>query len=75
MSTLKDGRLKVITDDTVENCFTCETSELTFARINKIADKWCVWFYTLHLQRDFVKIREALMNINAEFIKFFRGQN
>ena len=62
-------RLMVFNDELFEDSFIIATSERVFARINKINGLWCVWFYTLHLQRNFPKIREALSDINEEFIR------
>ena len=69
---IKDKRLKIFSDIYFENSFMVSTSELTFARINKIENLWCVWFYTKHLQRNFKKLKEALNNIQEEFVKFVK---
>jgi hypothetical protein len=65
---LKDKRLGVFNDELFENSFIIATSEMVFARINKIGDLWCVWYYTKHYQKNFSKIREALSDINETFI-------
>ena len=62
-------RLMVFNDELFEDSFIVSTSERVFARINKINDLWCVWYYTKHLQRNFLKIRDALFDINETFIK------
>lgn len=72
MKKLTDGRLRIF-NDVLDDSYIIETTELTFARINKIKDKWYVWFYRLHRQESFTKLREALGKINSEFIKYFRG--
>lgn len=62
-------RLMVFNDELFEDSFIIATSERVYARINKIKDLWCVWFYTKHLQRNFLKIRDALSDINETFIE------
>ncbi len=73
MREITDSRLKIFNDCLFENGFIVKTSELTFARINKIGKNWCVWFYTEHYQKNFEKLKEALSFINSEFIKYVRG--
>ena len=65
---MKDKRLGVFNDELFEDSFIIATSERVFARINKINNLWCVWYYTKHLQRNFSKIREALFDVNETFI-------
>ena len=55
-----------------ENSFVLQTSELTFARLNQINGKWVAWFYTKHIQKSFEKLREALSDINKEFVAWYR---
>lgn len=74
MAKLKDNRLYVFNDDLMENSFIVTTSELVFARINQICGKWIVWYYTKHLQEDFVKLKDALRKIDGEFLKYCRGE-
>ena len=62
-------RLEVFNDELIENSFIIATSERVFARINKIGNLWCVWFYTRHYQKNFSKIRDALSVVNDTFIK------
>lgn len=65
---MRDKRLRVY-QDIFENSFIVRTTEYVFARINKIADKWCVWFYKNHVQKDFNTIREALINVECKFLE------
>lgn len=64
---MRDKRLRVY-QDIFENSFIVQTTEYVFARINKIADKWCVWFYKLHVQIDFKTLREALICTERRFL-------
>jgi hypothetical protein len=66
---LKDKRLGVFLDDVEEDSFIIATSEMVYARINKIGSLWCVWYYTKHVQKNYTKIKEALTDINEQFIK------
>lgn len=63
-------RIGVYPDELMENSFIVENSDLTFARINKIGNLWCVWFYTKHLQRTYSKLRDSLIDINKEFVDY-----
>ena len=67
-----DNRLRLYADIYSENSFIGMTSNGTFARINFINGKWVVWYYTKHLQKTFRKIKEALKDMNSEFIAWYR---
>ena len=60
--------LGVFNDELFENSFIIATSERVFARINRIGNLWCVWFYSKHCQKNYSKIRDALSDINETFI-------
>lgn len=75
MSKLKDSRLYIYNDAYCNEGFVIKTSELTFARVNHIEGKWRIWYYTRHLQEDFVKFKDALRKIETEFVKYFRGKS
>ena len=68
-------RLGVYTDIYAENSFIVKNAVMVFARINKVGDKWHVWYYKSHLQKDFKKLREALSTINNDFIEWYLGKN
>lgn len=68
---LGDKRLGVFTDIYAENSFIVKNATMVFARINKIGDKWHVWYYKSHLQKDFLKLRDALSVVNKDFINWF----
>lgn len=61
-------RLGIFADLYSENTFILKNSEEVFARINKIGNKWVVWFYKKHLQKEFEKLKEAIAYVNEEFI-------
>lgn len=63
-------RIGVYADELQENAFIVGNSDITFARINKIGNLWCVWYYTKHLQKNFNKLKNSLIDINQEFIKY-----
>ena len=67
------NRLGIFNDEFSENAFVIATGEKVFARINLIEGKWCVWFYTKHLQRNFDKLRDALSSIDDKFLALMRG--
>lgn len=62
-------RLGIFADLYSENTFILKNSKEVFARINKIGNKWIVWFYKKHLQKEFCKLRDALSYANTEFIE------
>ena len=70
----KDGRLCIYRDEFISDGFMAGTSEMTFARLNPIDGRWCVWLYTKHLQKTFGKLREALADINDEFVAWYRSR-
>lgn len=74
MSRLKDNRLYVFSDEIQNNSFIVTTSEQVFARINQISGKWIVWYYTKHLQEEFLKLKEALIRVDEEFVNFLQGK-
>jgi len=61
-------RLGVFADSYGDNSFVFKSGDMVFARANKCGDKWYVWYYTKHLQKDFEKLRDAMSAINEEFI-------
>lgn len=67
-------RLGVFADIYGENSFVFKTGDMVFARANKCGSKWYVWYYTKHLQKDFNKLREAMSNINKEFISWWESR-
>ena len=67
---IKDLRLKVYNDIDSEDSFIVKTSELVFARINKINEKWCVWLYKYHVQRNFQKLQNCLRFVNKKFLEW-----
>lgn len=69
---LGKNRIGVFADLYVENSFIARNSDIVFARVNKINDKWVVWFYTAHLQKTFDKFRDALSCINRTFVRWYR---
>lgn len=71
---LGDRRLGIFTDIYAENSFIAKNGSAVFARINKIGDKWYVWYYKLHLQKTFLKLREALASVNKDFINWYLGK-
>ena len=70
-----DGRLCVYNDEYDENGFVVKTTEQTFARVNKIKDKWCLWSYLKHRQYEFQKLREALVKAEEEFAAWYRCES
>jgi hypothetical protein len=75
MSKLTDARICVYTDAFAENSFTIKTTEIVFARLNKIGKKWYVWFYPYKFQKEYLKIRDALHGIEQSFIQYFKSVN
>lgn len=67
-----NSRLTVLNDSYVENSFILRTSDKVFARVNFINDRWCVWYYTKHIQKTFEKLREALADVNEEFVAWYK---
>lgn len=71
---LGSSRIGVFTDAYIENSFVVSNSDMVFARITKIGTKWVVWFYKLHIQKEFEKLREAVTYVNQKFITWY-GEN
>lgn len=70
----KDRKLGIFADIYTEDCFIIRNSEMVFARINRIGNKWVVWFYKYHFQAKFDKMKDALTYVNTYFIKWLRGE-
>ena len=68
---LGKNKLGIFADIYSENSFILKNAEMVFARINKINEKWIVWLYTKHIQKDFEKLREAIAYTNEQFINYY----
>ena len=75
MRKMNEGSLGIFRDQFIENSFIAASSVGVFARVNRIGEQWCVWLYGKHLQRSFPKIKDALANIEEEFIAWHRNRN
>lgn len=75
MGKLNEGRLGIFRDEFIENSFVAASSVGVFARVNRIGERWCVWLYKKHLQKSFPKIKDALADIEKEFIAWHREKN
>ena len=64
-------RLGVFADLYGENSFVFKSADVVFARANKCGSKWYVWYYKKHLQKDFSKLKEAMSDINKEFVEWY----
>ena len=62
------ARLNIYADVYADNSFVIKAGDDVFARLNLIREKWVVWYYTLHAQKEFMKLKDALSAINNEYI-------
>ena len=69
----RDYRLSIFNDLYSEDTFIFKNKDFTFARLNKINDSWCAWFYLYHIQRDYDTLKEAINAINTRFIRYYKG--
>ena len=67
---LKNRRLEVIPEETMDNSFVVGNSEITFAKVYKVNSKWCCWYTKKHLMKYFNKLKEALADVNEQWGKF-----
>lgn len=67
---VKDKRLGVFVDLDYENSFIIKTSELVFARANKVGDKWLLWLYPHKLQKTYSKFRDLLISVDRYFKEY-----
>ncbi len=70
---MKERQLYIYNDNFSQNAFIFKTVSKVFARVNKIGNLWCVWFYKKHLQKNFTNLKEAISDVNETFIKEYRG--
>lgn len=68
------SRLMIFSDPVIEGSFIFKTDKETVARADKSAGKWRIWFYQLHTQRSFGKLREAVSEINRLYINWHRNE-
>lgn len=68
------NRLLIFNDPLIEGSFIFRTKEEMVARADKSAGKWRVWFYHIHTQRSYMKLREAAADINRLFINLHRNE-
>ena len=68
----KNKRLDLIQDPTCENYFTCSCQKKVFARINRVNTVWIVWLYPLHYQKNFAKVKDALVYVNSKFMEYIQ---
>lgn len=64
-------RLGIFSDNFSEDTFICKNSSGVFARVNRIGETWCVWYYTHHIQRNYRTLRDAVRDINSRFLDHY----
>lgn len=67
---LKNRRLEIIPEETMDNSFVVGNSEITFAKVYKVGSKWHCWYCKRHLMKDFEKLKEAFADVNEQWGKF-----
>ena len=69
--TIKDKKLGLYCDYISGQTLVAKTSEITFARINKVTDHWMVYIIPMHECYDTTTLRQALVKLNEKFTEFY----
>ena len=67
---MKNRRLEIVPEETMENSFVIENSEITFAKVYKVGSKWCCWYIKKHVMKYFEKLKEAIVDVNEQWRKY-----